>query len=93
MVAIAVSVVALLAALATAAVASAAVPGGPNPGAPPPAAQQKAPLVPGAEQKAQPPPAPAHIPVPEIVKRAEEVTKLLRELEGLAEPRPAIDAI
>ncbi len=93
MAALAVPVVALLVALATPAVASAAAPGGPSPGAPPPATQQKAPPAPGAEQKAQPPPAPTAIPVPEIVKRAEEIAKLLRELEGLAAPGPAIDAI
>jgi small-conductance mechanosensitive channel len=81
----------LLVALAAPAVAVAAAAGGPTAGAPPaPAVQQRAPPAPGAERKAQ---APTAIPVPEIVRRAEEVAKLLRELEGLAEPPPAIDAI
>ena len=35
----------------------------------------------------------AAIPVPEIVRRAEEVTKRLREFEALAVPGPVIDAI
>ena len=84
-------VLVLLVALATPAVAAAAARGAAAAGAPPPAAQQKAPA--GADQKAQAPQAPTAIPVPEIVRRAEEVAKLLRELEGLAEPGPAIDAI
>jgi small-conductance mechanosensitive channel len=82
---------ALLAALAAPAGASAAAAG-----APLPVGQQKAPA--GAEQKAQErkapaPPAPAAIPVPEIVRRAEEAAKLLREFDELAEPPRAIDAI
>jgi small-conductance mechanosensitive channel len=83
-------VFALLVALATPAVASAAA-GAAAAGAPPPAAQSKAPA--GGDQQAQVPQVPTAIRVPEIVRRAEEVAKLLRELEALAEPQPAIDAI
>ena len=83
----------LLVALAIPVAAAAAAPGAPLAGAPPPAAQQKAAPTPGAEQKAQPPPAPVSIPVPEITKQAEGMTKLRRDLEALAVPPPAIDAI
>ncbi|HEY7675655.1 MAG TPA: mechanosensitive ion channel domain-containing protein [Candidatus Methylomirabilis sp.] len=74
----------------------AAAQGAPAAGAPPPVAQQKAPA--GGEQKTQErkapaPPAPTAIPVPEIVRRAEEAAKLLRDLEALAAPSAAIDAI
>src|SRR5256885_13935473 len=59
----------------------------------PPAEQKKIPPVSGPEQAAQAPQAPKAIPVPEIVKRADEVAKRLRETEELTAPRPAIDAI
>src|SRR5206468_2466975 len=74
----------------------------------PPAEQKKIPPVSGPEQAAQAPQAPKSIsgtgialapqapkaiPVPEIVKRADEVAKRLRETEELTAPRPAIDAI
>src|SRR2546428_3298067 len=59
----------------------------------PPAEQKKIPPVSGPEQAAQAPQAPKAIPVPEIVKRADEVGKRLRETEELTAPRPAIDAI
>ena len=58
-----------------------------------PAVQQKAPAPPGAEQKVAEPSPPASIPAPEIAKRAEEVTGLLPDLEALAAPGPAIEAI
>src|ERR1043166_6062049 len=59
----------------------------------PPAEQKKIPPVSGPEQATQAPQAPKAIPVPEIVKRADEVAKHLRETEELTAPRPAIDAI
>src|SRR5437867_10569556 len=59
----------------------------------PPAEQKKIAPVSGPEQAAQAPQAPKAIPVPEIVKRADEVAKRLRETEELTAPRPAIDAI
>ena len=84
----------LLVALAAPAVAFAAAPGGPSADAAPATAlQQKAPPAPGAEQKAQAPQTPVSIPIPEIAKQAEEVTQLLRDLEALAVPGPAIDVI
>ena len=48
---------------------------------------------PGAEQKAAEPLAPVSIPIPEITKHAEEVTKLLRDFKALALPSPAIERI
>jgi potassium-dependent mechanosensitive channel len=48
---------------------------------------------PGVEQKAAVPLAPISIPIPEITKRAEEVTKLLRDFKVLALPNPAIERI
>jgi potassium-dependent mechanosensitive channel len=48
---------------------------------------------PGAEQKAAAPQAPVSIPIPEITKRAEEVTRLLRDFKALALPSPAIERI
>jgi small-conductance mechanosensitive channel len=48
---------------------------------------------PGAEQKTAVPSAPVSIPIPEITKRAEEVTKLLRDFKALALPNPAIERI
>jgi potassium-dependent mechanosensitive channel len=59
----------------------------------PAATEQKAQAQSGAEQKAHAKLAPATIPVPEIVKRAEEDTKLLHDLEALGVPGPAIEAI
>jgi len=59
----------------------------------PPAEQQKIPPVSGPKQTAQAPQALKAIPVPEIVKRADEVAKRLRETEELAAPMSAIDAI
>jgi len=69
----------LLVALATPAVAAAA-PDWPTTG-----------VAPAVQQKA--PPAPVSIPIPEISRQAEEVTKLLRDLKALAAPLLAIDAI
>ena len=90
---LALPVFALLAALA-AQPASSATAGGPTSGAaPPPAVQQKAPPAPGPEQKDQAPQTPVSVPVPEIAQRAEEVAGLLRELEALAAPGPAIEAM
>jgi hypothetical protein len=54
-------------------------------------ASSTAPLA--VEQKTQLIPAPTAIPVPEIVKRAEEVTKRLTEFHQLAERGSAIDEI
>jgi potassium-dependent mechanosensitive channel len=48
---------------------------------------------PGAEQKAAAPQAPVSIPIPEITKRAEEVTRLLRDFKALALPSPALETI
>src|SRR5947208_2883248 len=59
----------------------------------PPAEQKKIAPVSGPEQAAQAPQAPKAIPVPEIVKRADEVAKRLRETEELTAPRPAIEAM
>ncbi len=88
------ALVALLGALAMPAAGLAAAPGAPAGSAVvSPAGQQKAPPAAGAEKKAQAPQAPATIPVPEIVKQADEVAKLLRDFEALAEPPRAIDAI
>jgi small-conductance mechanosensitive channel len=61
--------------------------------APPAEVPEKAPAAPGVAPKAAAPPAPASIPVPQIVAQAEEVKKLLREMDALAEPVPAIVAI
>src|SRR5262249_41892189 len=38
-------------------------------------------------------PAPASIPIPEVARQAEEVTKTLRDIDALIAPGPAIDAI
>jgi potassium efflux system protein len=87
------TVAALFVMAATLAWGSAAAPA-PSAIAPaPPAEQQKVPPASGSGQPVQAPPAPKPIPVPEIVSRAEEVAKRLRETEELAAPRPAIDAI
>jgi potassium-dependent mechanosensitive channel len=59
----------------------------------PPGSPQTAPAATGSSTKDAPPPVPASIPVPEIVARAEEVTKRLRELDALTEPVPAINTI
>ena len=76
-----ISVLALLLALVTPTVVSASV----NTSTAGPA--------PGVEQKAAVPLAPISIPIPEITKRAEEVTKLLRDFKVLALPNPAIERI
>src|SRR6266404_2006252 len=69
-------------------------PASPAPATVPPAeAPQKTPPAPGAPPKAAAPQAPVSIPVPEIVAKAQEVTKLLRELDALAAPVPEIVAI
>ena len=47
----------------------------------------------GAEQKATEPQATVSIPIPEITKRAEEVTILLRDFKALALPSPEIERI
>jgi len=86
-------VCALLGVLAIAPAAFGA-PASPAAGTVPPAeAPQKAPPAPGAPPKAAAPQAPVSIPVPQIVVQAEAVTKLLRELDALAAPVPAIVAI
>src|SRR5438034_6875305 len=86
-------VCALLGVLAIAPAAFGA-PASPAAGTVPPAeAPQKAPPAPGAPPKAAAPQAPVSIPVPQIVVQAEAVTKLLRELDALAAPAPAIVAI
>src|SRR5262245_43666906 len=54
---------------------------------PPPPAAAPPPATPSA------PAAPESIPAPDIARRAEEVTRLLRELEALATPGPMIEAI
>jgi small-conductance mechanosensitive channel len=88
-----VAVCALLCVLATAPAAFGA-PASPAAATVPPAeAPQKAPPAPGTPLKAAAPQAPVSIPVPQIVAKAEEVTKLLRELDALAAPVPAIVAI
>ena len=56
-------------------------------------APQKTPPAPGTPLKGAAPQAPVSIPVPEIVAKAQEVTKLLRELDALAAPVPEIVAI
>jgi len=69
-------------------------PASPAPATVPPAeAPQKTPPAPGAPPKAAAPQAPVSIPVPEIVAKAQEVTKLLRKLDALAAPVPEIVAI
>ena len=63
-------------------------------GAPPSPAATTAPAAPqAAPPKTAAPPAPVAIPVPQIVAQAAEVTKLLRDLEALAAPVPALVAI
>src|SRR4029077_21181392 len=92
MAAIALPVTALLVVVTSAwGFAAAAAPSGAAPA--PPAEQKKIPPASGPEQATQAPQAPKAIPVPEIVKRADEVAKHLRETEELTAPRPAIDAI
>ena len=88
-----VAVCALLCVLATAPAAFGA-PASPAAATVPPAeAPQKAPPAPGTPLEAAAPQAPVSIPVPQIVAKAEEVTKLLRELDALAAPVPPIVAI
>src|SRR5947209_10753954 len=55
----------------------------------PPAEQKKIAPVSGPEQAAQAPQAPKAIPVPEIVKRADESARRPPETKGLTRPRPA----
>jgi len=87
-----VAVCALLCVLATAPAAFGA-PASPAAATVPPAeAPRKAPPAPGTPLEAAAPQAPVSIPVPQIVAKAEEVTKLLRELDALAAPAPAITA-
>ena len=87
-----VAVCALLCVLATAPAAFGA-PASPAAATVPPAeAPQKAPPAPGTPLEAAAPQAPVSIPLPQIVAKAEEVRKLLRELDALAAPAPAITA-
>ena len=81
---LAVRTVPILALLGTLAVspASLAAVGGPTTAA-----------TPAAKPEVPAPPTPASIPVPDIAMRAEEVTALLRDLEPLTAPGPAIEAI
>src|SRR5439155_25220110 len=85
-----VAVCALLGALATPG-ASLGAPASPATAAP--AAPQPAPPAAAAAPKAAGPPAPVSIPVPQIVAQAAEVRNLLRDLETLTAPVPAIMAI
>src|SRR6266404_1061253 len=55
-------------------------------------APQKTPPAPGTPLKGAAPQAPVSIPVPEIVAKAQEVTKHLRELDALAAPVPEFRA-
>ena len=85
-----VAVCALLGALATPG-ASLGAPASPATAAP--AAPQPAPPAAAAAPKAAGPLAPVSIPVPQIVAQAAEVRNLLRDLETLTAPVPAIMAI
>ncbi len=78
------SVFALLVALATPLATSTAAPEAPSAVTAPPK------VAPGPTAQA---PAPASIPVPEVARRADEVTKLLRDFDALLVPGPTIEAI